>query len=112
MPSLVFIFILRNRKDVDPDGVGGETRRSMRRGSQNQNRIYCMNKIFFFCDRVSLYSPGCSGTHSMDQAGLELRGSPVSTSQVLGSKRSVPSCPATNSIFNNNKKIKKKTWKT
>jgi hypothetical protein len=24
-------------------------------------------------DRVSLYSPGCPGTHSVDQAGLELR---------------------------------------
>jgi hypothetical protein len=24
-------------------------------------------------DRVCLYSPGCPGTHSVDQAGLELR---------------------------------------
>jgi hypothetical protein len=37
--------------------------------------------LFFFClfvclffplDRVSLYSPGCPGTHSVDQAGLKL----------------------------------------
>ena len=28
---------------------------------------------FFFQDRVSLCSPGCPETHSVDQAGLELR---------------------------------------
>jgi hypothetical protein len=39
-----------------------------------------------FRDRVSLYSPGCPGTHSVDQAGLELRNPPVSASQVLGLK--------------------------
>jgi hypothetical protein len=37
-------------------------------------------------DRVSLCSPGCPGTHSVDQAGLELRNSPASASQVLGLK--------------------------
>jgi hypothetical protein len=39
-----------------------------------------------FRDRVSLYSPGCPGTHSVDQAGLELRNPPASVSQVLGLK--------------------------
>jgi hypothetical protein len=39
-----------------------------------------------FRDRVSLYSPGCPGTHSVDQAGLELRNLPASASQVLGLK--------------------------
>jgi hypothetical protein len=39
--------------------------------------------ILVFRDRVSLYSPGCPGTHSVDQAGLELRNSPASASQVL-----------------------------
>jgi hypothetical protein len=39
-----------------------------------------------FGDRVSLYSPGCPGTHSVDQAGLELRNLPASASQVLGLK--------------------------
>jgi hypothetical protein len=29
-------------------------------------------------DRVSLCSPGCPGTHSVDQAGLELRNPPAS----------------------------------
>jgi hypothetical protein len=40
----------------------------------------------FFLDRVSLYSPGCPGTHFVDQAGLELRNLPASASQVLGLK--------------------------
>jgi hypothetical protein len=36
--------------------------------------------LFVFCffggrvrDRVSLYNPGCPGTHFVDQAGLKLR---------------------------------------
>jgi hypothetical protein len=33
-----------------------------------------------------LCSPGCPGTHSVDQAGLELRNPPASASQVLGLK--------------------------
>jgi hypothetical protein len=37
-------------------------------------------------DRVSLCSPGCPETHSVDQAGLELRNPPASASQVLGLK--------------------------
>ena len=45
--------------------------------------------FFFFwgggCrDRVFLYSPGCPGAHSVDQAGLELRNPPASASRVLG----------------------------
>jgi hypothetical protein len=39
-----------------------------------------------FRDRVSLYSPGCPGTHFVDQAGLELRNRPASASLVLGLK--------------------------
>jgi hypothetical protein len=35
-------------------------------------------------DSVSLCSPGCPGTHSVDQAGLKLRNPPASASQVLG----------------------------
>jgi hypothetical protein len=42
--------------------------------------------LFVFRDRVSLCSPGCPGTHSVDQAGLELRNLPASASQVLGLK--------------------------
>jgi hypothetical protein len=29
--------------------------------------------VFIFRDRVFLCSPGCPGTHSVDQAGLKLR---------------------------------------
>ncbi|GAB1287460.1 Fragile X mental retardation syndrome-related protein 1 [Apodemus speciosus] len=39
-----------------------------------------------YLKRVSLCSPGCPGTHSVDQAGLELRNPPASASQVLGLK--------------------------
>jgi hypothetical protein len=39
--------------------------------------------LLFFRDRVSFSSPGCPGTHSIDQAGLELRNLPASASQVL-----------------------------
>jgi hypothetical protein len=42
--------------------------------------------VFFFQDRVSLYSPGCPGAHFVDQAGLELRNPPASASRVLGLK--------------------------
>jgi hypothetical protein len=35
------------------------------------------------CVCVCVCSPGCPGTHSVDQAGLELRNSPASVSQVL-----------------------------
>jgi hypothetical protein len=41
--------------------------------------------IFLFFE-ASLYSPGCPGTHSVDQAGLELRNLPASASQILGLK--------------------------
>jgi hypothetical protein len=39
-----------------------------------------------FQDRVFLYSPGCPGTYSVDQAGLKLRNLPASASRVLGLK--------------------------
>jgi hypothetical protein len=42
-----------------------------------------------FQDRVSLCSPGCPGTHFVDQAGLKLRHPPASASQVLGLKACV-----------------------
>jgi hypothetical protein len=46
----------------------------------------CLFVCLFFQDRVPLCSPGWSGTHSVDQAGLELRNPPASASQVLGLK--------------------------
>jgi hypothetical protein len=47
--------------------------------------LFCF-VLFCFWDRVSLWSPGCPGAHSVDQAGLELRDLPVSASWVLGLK--------------------------
>jgi hypothetical protein len=49
------------------------------------NSIYLFIYLVFR-DRVSLYSPGCPGTHFVEQAGLELRNLPASASQVLGLK--------------------------
>jgi hypothetical protein len=46
--------------------------------------LFCF--VLFFRDRVSLYIPGCPGTHSVDQADLELRNPPASASRVLGLK--------------------------
>jgi hypothetical protein len=46
----------------------------------------CLFFCFVFRDRVSLCSLGCPGTHSIDQAGLELRNLAASASQVLGLK--------------------------
>jgi hypothetical protein len=43
--------------------------------------LFC--SVFCFCffrDRFSLCSPGCPGTHFVDQAGLELRKPPASAS--------------------------------
>jgi hypothetical protein len=49
--------------------------------------VYDLLRLFFggggVGDRVSLYSPDCPGTHSVDQAGLEPRNPPASASQVL-----------------------------
>jgi hypothetical protein len=49
-------------------------------------RLFVCFVVVVFPDRVSLCSPGCPGTHSVDQAGLQLRNLPASASQVLGSK--------------------------
>jgi hypothetical protein len=56
--------------------------------NSNNNHYYLFIYLFIlvFRDRVSLYSPGCSGIHFVNQAGLELRNPPASASQVLGSK--------------------------
>jgi hypothetical protein len=42
--------------------------------------------VFLFFETGFLCSPGCPGTHFVDQAGLELRNPPASVSQVLGLK--------------------------
>jgi hypothetical protein len=54
--------------------------------------IYVIYYIYIvFWDRVSqCNSPGCSGTHFVDQAGLKLRNPPASASPVLGLRRAPP----------------------
>jgi hypothetical protein len=47
--------------------------------------LFCFGLVLFR-ERVSLCSPGCPGTHFVDQAGLELRNPPASASRVLGLK--------------------------
>jgi hypothetical protein len=56
---------------------------------------YTFFVLFCFRDKVSLYSPGCPGTHFVDQAGLELRNLPASVSRVLRLK----ACTTTPSFF-------------
>jgi hypothetical protein len=50
---------------------------------------------------VSLYSPGCPGTHFVDQAALELRNLPDSTSQVLGLKACATTAQQIKSFLSN-----------
>jgi hypothetical protein len=52
----------------------------------------------FFQDRVSLCSPGCPETYSVDQVGLKLRNPPASASRVLGLK-AWPPLPGKADIF-------------
>jgi hypothetical protein len=53
---------------------------------QPEDHVYlCLFVWLVFPDRVSLCSPGCPETHSVDQTGLELRNPPASASEVLGS---------------------------
>jgi hypothetical protein len=48
--------------------------------------VSLLSLLFVFQDRVSLYSPGCPETYSVDQAGHKLRNPLASPSQVLGLK--------------------------
>jgi hypothetical protein len=48
--------------------------------------LFCFGCLFVFRDRVSLCSPGCPGTHFVDQAGHELINLPASAFRVLGLK--------------------------
>jgi hypothetical protein len=63
--------------------------------------------FYFVCfrDRVSLCSPGCPGTHSVDQAVLELRNPPASASRVLGLKACATMPGFTCSIFTSSELI-------
>jgi hypothetical protein len=53
--------------------------------NDNYILLFCFS-LLVFQDGVSLCSPGCPGTYSVDQAVLELRDPPASASKVLGLK--------------------------
>jgi hypothetical protein len=55
----------------------------------------CSQFFFFFFGFSRQGTPGCPGTHSVDQAGLELRNPPASASRVLGLK----ACATTPGLF-------------
>jgi hypothetical protein len=57
-----------------------------------------LSLFLVFRDRVSLCSPGCPGTHFVDQAALELRNPPASASRVLGLK-ACATTPGSLSLF-------------
>jgi hypothetical protein len=65
----------------------------------NAEEIFFPPFIFFFGggvqNRVSMYNPGCPGTHFEDHSGLELRNLPASDSRVLGLK----ACITTPGLF-------------
>jgi hypothetical protein len=46
--------------------------------------LFVLVLVWFFQDRVSLYSPGCPETHFVDQTGLELRNPPASPPECWG----------------------------
>ena len=54
----------------------------------HKNPKMTLKHYFFEFSRLgfSMSIPGCPGTHSVYQAGLELRNPPASASQVLGLK--------------------------
>jgi hypothetical protein len=73
--------------ELSPDRLSVRAPRTVNHGVTPAPIFILFTYLFlFFWDRVSLYSPGCPGTHSVDQAGLELRNSPAFASQVLGLK--------------------------
>jgi hypothetical protein len=55
--------------------------------------LVCFCFLFWFFETGFLCSPGCPGTHSVDQAGLKLRNLPASASQVLGLKACATTAP-------------------
>jgi hypothetical protein len=57
--------------------------------SQQKHCVWYLSiylSIYLFQDRVSLHSPGCPRTHSVEHTCLELRNLPTSASHVLGLK--------------------------
>jgi hypothetical protein len=60
------------------------------------------HEIGFFQDRISLCSPGCPGTHSVDQADLEQKSTCLCLPSA-GIKGVHHHCPAPNRLLNGQK---------
>jgi hypothetical protein len=80
----IYIYIYSTQKNTHAHQI-----KSINLKKKRISTMYLFCLYFVFWDRVSLYSPGCPGTHFVDQAGLELRNLPASASQVLGLKACV-----------------------
>jgi len=55
--------------------------------------IFCLFVLFCFWEKVSLCNPGCPGTHSLDQAGLEFE-IPLPLPTKCWGSRCVPPLPS------------------
>jgi hypothetical protein len=59
---------------ISKSGIAGSS------GRYSSFLFVCLFVCWLCLDRVSLYDSGCPGTHSVDQAGFELRNLPASAS--------------------------------
>jgi hypothetical protein len=79
------VFVWLSRSDCINSGV------VMRAGNRKADAqpfvpSLCIFILFYFFETGFFCSPGCPGTHFVDQAGLELKNPPASVSRVLGLK--------------------------
>jgi hypothetical protein len=83
------LYIWGLEKGVESEKERRQEKREREERGQRIKQVPPSSAFFFFFsflvfqDRVSLCSPGCPGTHFVDQAGLELRNLPASASQTI-----------------------------
>ena len=92
-PTILFLLNLRGSPHPRR-GMDGFIPRASPRATPLKS-FFCFVLFFFFFFFFSetgflCIAPGCPGSHSVDQVGLELRNLPASASQVLGLKASTP----------------------
>jgi hypothetical protein len=80
----IALFDAAGGANMDSTEEDGETVITKRWDLRLKGNCFCF--FWFFRGRVSVCSPGCPGKNSVDQAGIELRNFPDSTSQMLGLK--------------------------